>query len=66
MRKVHKQLTVEQKARGVIFTSTLLPDDSPRIHEVLAGDKDKNEVIARLLNDDFFNNSHWKYNEIRT
>lgn len=63
MRKVYKKLTEEQKSRGVIFSSQLLP--SAIIHEVLKTDKDKDLVINRLMDDKFFNSSPYKVNEIR-
>jgi hypothetical protein len=70
MRKIYKKLIVEQKARNIIFSSCLstqryeLLNDT--IHEVLSTDTDKNETIARLKDDKFFNNSHFKFNIIRT
>ena len=63
MTKKYLKLTDEQKSRGVIFSSQL--QSGTIIHEVLATDEDRNEVIERLLNDKFFNNSPYKYNEIR-
>ena len=69
MRKVYKKLTEEQKKEGIIFSSTLsvyrteLLDDTT--HEVKATDQDKDKTIERLLNDKFFNGSHWNYNIIR-
>jgi len=68
MKKIYKKLTKEQRERGVIFTSSLSESTSEGgvIHEVLANDDDRNETIARLKNDKFFNRSHWKYNVIRT
>lgn len=70
MTKVYKKLTAEQKARGVIFSSTLSEnrrDDElgSRTHEVLATDEDQEKTIERLLDDSFFNGSPWKYNVIR-
>ncbi len=65
MKKRYLQLTKEQKERGVIFSSTLLPSENPIIHEVKATDEDKHEVIKRLKDDSFFNDSIFKYNEIR-
>lgn len=69
MRKVYKNLTEEQKARGVIFSSELVPKrgynlDSV-VHEVLATDEDKHTRINRLLDDRFFNRSPFSYNLIR-
>lgn len=63
MRKVYKKLTVDQKARGVIFSSELKGGNT--IHEVLKDDEDKDRTIERLLDDSFFDNSPYKYNEIR-
>ena len=69
MRKVYKKLTKEQKERGVIFSSCLsvskeeLQGDT--MHEVMKNDKDKEVTINRLLDDSFFNGSHFKYNIIR-
>ena len=72
MRKMHKickKLTKEQRDRGVVFSSCLsertqeMGDD--KIHEVFKTDEDAAETIARLLDDKFFNESHWKYNIIR-
>ena len=63
MRKVYKNLSEDQKSRGVIFSSELVGGDS--VHEVLKTTENKDIVIARLLDDKFFNNSHYKYNLIR-
>jgi hypothetical protein len=63
MRKKYLKLTDEQKARRVIFSSQLQPGTV--LHEVMADDEDKDERIERLLNDKFFNDSPFKYNEIR-
>ena len=63
MRKRYKDLTEDQKQRDVIFSSTLLPSDSPTVHEVFKGQEDGSEVITRLKDDKFFNNSPYKYNE---
>ncbi len=69
MKKVYKKLTAEQKARGVIFSSCLSEYrqemENDTIHEVKKGQKDTTEVITRLLNDKFFNNSHLNYNIVR-
>lgn len=72
MHKIYKRLTADQKARGVIFSSTLsratteLASDT--IHEVFETDRDKYDVIERLKDDKFFNGNTcgWKYNIIRT
>lgn len=63
MKKRYLKLTEDQIKRGVIFSSQL--EGSTIIHEVFKSDTDKREVIARLLNDSFFNRSPFKYNEIR-
>jgi hypothetical protein len=69
MKKIHKKLTYDQYRRGVIFSSTLsehtVEQSGDTIHEVFGTDEDKNEKIARLLDDKFFNRSHFKYNIIR-
>jgi hypothetical protein len=69
MRKVYKKLTEEQKTRGVIFSSCLsvyrTEQKTDTIHEVKKEDTDKDLTISRLLNDSFFNESHFKYNIIR-
>ena len=69
MKKLYKRLTEEQISKGVIFSSCLsistteLKGDT--IHEILKSDEDIEETKNRLLNDSFFNGSHWKYNIIR-
>lgn len=65
MRKVYKKLTNDQIGRGVIFSSQLQPGTI--IHEVFVTDskKEQEEKIERLLNDSFFNDSPYKFNEIR-
>lgn len=69
MIKIYKKLTAEQKARGVVFSSTLSTEKTERkndtIHEVLKNDSDQLEVIRRLKDDKFFNDSQWRYNIIR-
>jgi hypothetical protein len=65
MRKVYKKLTAEQVKRGVIFSSVLKGNLSECLHEVMDTDSDKNEQIARLLNDSFFNGSPYTHNEVR-
>jgi hypothetical protein len=69
MRKVYKKLTEDQKKRNVIFSSCLsvynYETSDGIIHEVLNTDEDKNEQIRRLLDDKFFNSSHFKFNIIR-
>ncbi len=66
MRKRHLTLTSDQKQRGIIFSSVLLPSDNPCIHEVHKDDEDGQAKIERLKNDKFFNSSPYKYNEIRS
>jgi len=70
MRKIYKKLSTEQKERGVIFASTLsiyrFETIEDTTHEVLNTDGDKWRTIDRLKDDKFFNNSHFKYNIIRT
>tara|TARA_Y100000310_G_C20514292_1_gene730414 strand:- start:62 stop:274 length:213 start_codon:yes stop_codon:yes gene_type:complete len=69
MQKVYKKLTEGQKEKGIIFTSTLstnrteLIDDTT--HEVYSNDEDKRTTIDRLLDDKFFNGSHYNFNIIR-
>lgn len=69
MRKLYRKLTDDQKARGVIFSSTLsrFKNEQPNdyVHEVKEDTPDKNEVIRRLMDDSFFRNSPFKYNIIR-
>ena len=66
MRKKYLKLTEDQKQRGIIFSSVLLPADRPCIHEVHKDDEDRQVKIERLKNDKFFNSSPYKYNEIRS
>lgn len=63
MRKVYKDLTPEQRIRKVIFSSQLAP--STIVHEVYDDTENKDVIIARLLNDKFFNNSPFTRNIIR-
>ena len=72
MKKVYKKLTKDQKERGVIFSSILLPGST--LHEVFAPPSgpvdmqvfaDIQKKIALLKDDKFFNNSPYKVNEIR-
>jgi len=69
MRKLNKQLSEEQKARGVIFCSTLskynIEQSTDTKHEVFKSDSDKDDQIRRLLDDSFFNASPFKYNIVR-
>jgi len=70
MIKIYKKLTEEQLKRGVIFSSCLsefkteMQNDT--IHEVFNKTEDKNLMIKRLKDDKFFNNSHFKFNIIRS
>ena len=70
MRKIYKDLTTDQRARGIVFSSTLsrhtteLTTDT--MHEVHKDDPDKHRTIANLKDDSFFNDSPWKYNIIRS
>jgi len=64
MRKKYLKLTDEQKKRGVIFSSQLMPDNEPTIHEVFDNGRNNNK-IDYLLDDKFFNDSHFTYNLIR-
>lgn len=70
MKKIYKKLTQEQIKRNVIFSSCLsvytTEQEKDTIHEVLNTDSDKYEVIKRLKDDKFFNQSHFKYNIIRS
>ena len=63
MRKVYLKLTVDQKNRGVIFSSILRPGNT--LHEVFDNDPKKHDKIKNLLDDKFFNGSQFKRNEIR-
>ena len=67
MRKKFLKLTEDQKARGVIFSSQLQPGNT--IHEVtkenLHDCSEGTDKITLLLDDKFFNNSNFKYNEVR-
>jgi len=69
MKKIYTKLTEEQKKRGVIFSSCLSVYKTEQlndtIHEVFITDKDKDEKIRRLLDDSFFNKSHFKFNIVR-
>lgn len=71
MRNVYRKLTKEQKERGVIFSSELIPKAGQMkgfercVHEVKAEQVDKWEVIERLTDNSFFRNSPFDYNLIR-
>jgi len=67
--KVYKELTKDQKARGVIFSSTLSVNKTEGkdgvMHEIVEGQPDEGVQRARLLDDSFFNDSHFNYNVVR-
>jgi len=69
MKKVYKKLTKEQIKRNVIFSSCLSESRTELIndcvHEVIRGEEDINATINRLLDDKFFNSSHFKFNIVR-
>lgn len=70
MKKVYKKLTKEQKAEGIIFTSTLSryreEQSTDRTHKVYASDVDKWETIERLKDDKFFNGlPNYNFNIVR-
>ena len=69
MKKVYRNLTKDQKDRGVIFSSTLSTATVEMahdiVHEVMADDPDKDRIIKNLKDDSFFNDSQWSYNIIR-
>ena len=67
MKKKYLPLTDDQKSRGVIFSSQLIPGMT--IHEVTEDNKfdcaEGTNRIDLLLNDSFFDHSPFKYNLIR-
>ena len=65
MRKKYLPLTPDQKERGVIFSSQLMPGAT--IHEVTKDmtQREQNKKKNLLLEDSFFDNSPYKYNLIR-
>jgi len=69
MKKVYKKLSEEDRERGVIFQSTLsvyrTEQQSDVTHEVFEYDSNKNDKIENLLNDSFFNKSHFNFNIVR-
>lgn len=74
VKKVYKNLTKEQVKRGVMFSSTLSTHreemQGDTVHEIITPKnkdewKDAEEKRERLLNDRFFNASHWNYNIVR-
>lgn len=75
MKKKYLKLTKEQKARGVIFSSALIPKVSSgvdvKVHEVTIEEWQENateaqEKIDRLKNDKFFSSSVYLYNLVRS
>ena len=62
-------LTEDQKARGIMFTSTLSTErteqEGDTTHEVKEDNIDRHNMIRRLKDDSFFNDSPWTYNIIR-
>jgi hypothetical protein len=72
MRKVYKKLTHEQKKRGVCFSSTLsvcrTEQKGDTIHEIIGNyplSEEQKEEVSRLLDDSFFNSSHFRFNIVR-
>lgn len=65
IKKKYLKLTEDQKKRGVVFSSQL--KGSNIIHEVFESDPigEQRKTIELLLDDKFFNNSRFSYNEIR-
>jgi hypothetical protein len=73
--KVYLNLTKDQRDRKVYFSSTLSTakfetSDATR-HEITSADylkdwKASETKEGRLRNDEFFNNSHFKFNIIRS
>lgn len=75
MKKKYLKLTKDQKARGVIFSSALIPTPSSgldiRVHEVTLKEWQENatkaqERIDRLKKDKFFDMPFYQYNLIRS
>lgn len=70
MKKLYKELTKEQKERGVIFSSCLSTNstelENDTIHEVMKDNDEKELVIKRLKDDKFFRDSYFKFNIIRS
>jgi len=68
---VMRELTDEQKERGVIFSSALSVtregDADRTIHEVLGSmsEEEQNEMQDRLNDHGFFDASHYNYNIVR-
>lgn len=69
MKKIRLDLTAEQIARGIAFSSTLSKAKTEQpgdlTHEVYKNDPEIASKIDRLLDDKFFDPSPWSYNIIR-
>jgi len=68
MKKIYRKLIKEQIERGIVFSSCLsenYSEENNTVHEVHKDDKEREEKIKRLLDDSFFNNSHFNYNIVR-
>ena len=71
MKKIYKKLTKEQLKRNVIFSNCLsefrTEMENDRIHEIFKdwSSEEKLKTAERLMNDKFFNASHWNFNIIR-
>ena len=71
MKKVYRPLTKDQKARGVVFSSTLsretIEQPGDLVHEVLKDDPQKDALIPNYLDDSFFDDERcqFRYNIIR-
>lgn len=69
MRKKYLRLTKEQKARGVFFSSVLVPRPGygldMQVHEIMHGESGADEKMRRLLDDKFFNGGPYLYNLVR-
>lgn len=72
-KKIHRKLTADQRARGVIFSSAIVnynnrETEAGTIHEVKSTDDDKDETIRRLKDTRFFQSMardfHWNVEEI--
>ena len=69
LKKIYKDLTDDQIKREIIFSSCLSTTRYEKtddiIHELTGKEDDYNTQKERLLEDSFFNKSHWSYNIIR-
>lgn len=69
MKTLRKRLTATQKARGVVYSSTLSTHQNEQsgdtTHEIMKGDKDRANKERRLEDVSFFKNSHFKFNITR-